>query len=120
MDARIQEVEGELRQLFDFDGYRLAAEATIIATNNSGIVQGMRAQDGRLFEIRAFVDRVEANTTTLHELSLESSDGWDLGTSVTVQDGQTLVLGSSPDGDRSGTLFLTVRAESVTTTEGPS
>lgn len=119
-DPRINDVEGELRRLFDFQGYRLAAEATIVATDNSDITQGMRSSDGRLFEIHAFVERVEANTTTLHNATLQTNDGWDLSTSVTVRDGQTLVLGTSPTGDQRGTLFLTVRAETVTNDEDPS
>jgi hypothetical protein len=34
-----------------------------------------------------------------------------LGTSVNVREGQTVVLGSSPQADGTATLFLTVRAQ---------
>lgn len=113
VDPRIGDVEAELRALFDFQGYRLAAEATILARDNTQIVQGMRGPGGQLFELRGFIERVERNTTGLYEVGFSSSDGWQLSTSVSIRDGQTLVLGTSPNGDRAGTLFLTVRAETA-------
>jgi hypothetical protein len=109
-DPRIAEVEEELRKLFQFRGYRLAAETTVTATNMSNIRQGMQAADGQ-FHLQAFVSRVGSDLTRLSDVMLSGEDGWSLGTSVNVRNGQTIVLGSSPMSGSSATLFLTVRAE---------
>jgi hypothetical protein len=109
-DPRIAQVEDQLRRLFPFQGYRLAGEATVTATDVTEFEQGLRASDG-LFLIRGTVYRAGEEVTRLESVSLTSEDGWRLETSVNVRAGQTIVLGSSPKEGSSATLFLTVRAE---------
>ncbi len=53
-DPRIAQVEDQLRRLFPFQGYRLAGEATVTATDVTEFEQGLRASDG-LFLIRGTV-----------------------------------------------------------------
>jgi len=110
-DPRIADVEVELRKLFQFRGYRLAGEATVLATDYAEIAQGMRASGGGLFELSGRVFRQDSETIRLADMMFTSDDGWSLRTSVNIRNGQTIVLGSSPKGDSSATLFLTVRAE---------
>lgn len=109
-DPRIAEVEVELRKLFQFQGYRLAAEAAVTAADGTEIMQGMRSSDG-LYEVSAHVRRTSSGQLRLADVNLHSSEGWALTTSVSLRAGQTIVLGSTPKGDSNATLFLTVRAE---------
>ena len=44
-------------------------------------------------------------------MNLSSQNGFQLGTSVNIRPGQTIVLGSAPKEGSTATLFLTVRAE---------
>lgn len=114
-DPRIEAVEAELRRLFQFRGYRLAAESTVLASDHASVSQGMRSADA-IYEVSANVDRLDAETTRLSPVWLSSDSNWQLTTSVTITNGQTIVLGTSPGGDRAGTLFLTVRADASTPT----
>lgn len=109
-DPRIAEVEVELRKLFQFRGYRLAAEAAVTAADGTDIMQGMRSSDG-LYEVSAQIHRTASGQLRLSDVNLHSSGGWALTTSVSLRAGQTIVLGSTPKGDSNATLFLTVRAE---------
>ncbi len=111
-DVRIAGVESELRKLFAFEGYRLAAESAVTATDGSSISQGMRT-DHSHYEVSADVRRLGDDQLRLSGVHFVSADGWALTTSVNVGPGQTIVLGSSPKGDSDATLFLTVRAERV-------
>jgi len=109
-DPRIAAVEDELRGLFQFRGYRLAGEAFVSASNGSNISQGMRVGDIN-YSIRGTVREHATGSIRLEDISLWSQeDQVALETTVTVVPGQTLVLGSSPRGGSSATLFLTVRA----------
>lgn len=109
-DPRIAEVEDELRKLFQFRGYRLAAEAFVSATDGSEIRQGMNATDG-IYEISGDVYRVAPGVMRLEGISLWAENGQGLETTVNIRPGQTIVLGSSPKEGSTATLFLTVRAE---------
>lgn len=109
-DPRIADVEVELRKLFQFRGYRLAAEAAVTAADGTDIMQGMRSPDGT-YEVSAQIRRTASGQLRLSDVNLHSSDGWALGTSVSLRAGQTIVLGSTPKSDSNATLFLTVRAE---------
>lgn len=111
-DARIADVEAELRNLFDFRGYRLGGEATVLASTRSDFFQGLRASD-RNYELSGGVEQAGGSAIRLSDLRLYSQDGWALETSVTVRTGQTIIVGSQPLEGSSATLFLTVRAEAV-------
>lgn len=107
-DPSIADVEEELRKLFRFQGYRLAGEATVVAADLAVIDQLIRAGDAS-YSLTAYVQRVGPDATRLEGVSLEGRNV-QLGTSVNVREGQTVVLGSSPQADGGATLFLTVRA----------
>lgn len=110
-DPRIAEVEAELRELFRFDGYRLAGEAFVTATDGSEVMQGLQGSDD-LYEVFARVYRISTTTIRLDEVRLEGrSLGVGLQTTVNIRPGQTLVLGSSPLAGSTTTLLLAVRAE---------
>lgn len=71
-------------------------------------LRDLRAGDAR-YSLTAHVSRVGPGATRLQDVSLVGRDV-QLGTSVNVREGQTVVLGSSPRRDGTATLFLTVRA----------
>jgi hypothetical protein len=107
-DPSIADVEEELRKLFRFQGYRLAGEATVAAADFANIDQLIRAGDAS-YSLTAHVSRVGPGATRLEDVMLVGRNV-QLGTSVSVREGQTVVLGSSPQADGTATLFLTVRA----------
>lgn len=107
-DPSIADVEEELRKLFRFQGYRLAGEATVVAADYADVHQLIRAGE-ESYSLEVSVSRVGPDATRLQDVSLVGR-GVQLGTSVNVRPGQTVVLGSSPRTDATGTLFLTVRA----------
>lgn len=117
-DARIADVEREMQKIFQFEGYRLAGEAFVSATDHSEITQGLKGTDDR-YEIRGVLYWLQAGVIRLEEISLSSRRGGAyLQTTVNIRPGQTLVLGSSPKEGSTATLLLTVRAEEVPTLPG--
>ena len=112
-DPRISQVEAELRRIFRFGGYRLAGEAMVSATSASDIDQRLRGPGGT-YIITAEVRRLSQGVVRLDDVMLWRSESERiLQTSVNIRPGQTLVLGSSPQGDAGATLLLTVRAEAM-------
>lgn len=112
-DEAIAEVETELRKIFQFRGYRLAAEGVVAATDQSTIQQVMRGPDD-LYELSGQVVWTGPSTLRLDGLALYAQRGeTHLTTTVNLRPGQTLVLGSSPKAGSNATLLLTVRAEEV-------
>lgn len=109
-DARIAEVEAELREIFQFRGYRLAGEATVTAADMAGVAQELRTPDAT-YQITGQIFSIGSDVTRLEDVSLMSGNALHLATSVNVRAGQTIVLGSSSKQDSSATLFLVVRAE---------
>ena len=109
-DERIAAVEEELRSIFQFEGYRLAGEAFVTATDGSEIQQGL----GGNHEVATRIYFVSAGTIRLDNVRLYSYEGGDrLTTTVNIRAGQTLVLGSASRVGEDVTLLLTVRAEEV-------
>ena len=95
-DPAIAEVEAELRKVFQFRGYRLAAEATISVTNYAEFHQRL-AGSNDVFQIEGNVDWTRGDLIHLENVRLVQQDAGDLlMTSMNVRPGQTLVLGSSP------------------------
>lgn len=117
-DPRIADVEDELRGIFQFQGYRLAAEAILAASDATEISQQLRSPDG-LYAITGAVYRLSQEVTRLDEITLwhERSDVV-LETTVSIRSGQTIVLGSAPKEGSTATLFLTVRAEPAASVDG--
>ena len=117
-DSRIAAVEEELRRVLQFQGYRLAGEGFVSTTDGSEVIQALQGSDD-LYEVRANVYWVGPTAIRLDEVRLLARDsGMGLTTTVNIQPGQTLVLGSSPKGQGStATLLLTVRAEEAASPE---
>lgn len=118
-DASIAEVEAALRELFRFRGYRLAAEAVVVGTADTGVRQQLGEGD-RLFSIEASLLSIpRQDSTGAVQLSVQlrqAGIGTLLETTVGVPLGQTMVIGTAPQlegrGDRAaGALILTVRPE---------
>lgn len=109
-DERIAAVEDQLRSIFQFQGYRLAGEAYVAATDASEIAQslnqGLRVE-GRVFSTGPGSFRVEVYLYSHEHGNL-------LTTTVNIRTGQTLVLGSAARVGNEPTLLLTVRADEVT------
>ena len=115
-DPRIAAVEGELRKLFQFVGYRLAGEATITTADGTDMSQHLTAADG-MFLVTGSVYRTDPTLIRLEEIVLWEDGERRLQTTINIRPGQTIVLGSSPKRGSSATLFLTVRAEEVSAGE---
>lgn len=116
-DARIAEVEEELRRVFQFRGYRLAGETLVTATDASNLQQELRSADGDYLITVGNVYSTAPGVVRLDEITLWAPDGEGrskrpaLQTTVNIRPGQTLVLGSSPKDGSTATLFLAVRAD---------
>lgn len=109
-DPRIADVEEQLRQVFQFRGYRLVGEAMVSATDGSRIEQGLGADHA----VAGHVYFTGPGIVRLEEVELYSYEGGDrLTTTVNVRPGQTLVLGSATKVGDDVTLLLTVRAEAT-------
>ena len=122
VDPRIADVTDELRRVFQFRGYRLVSEAVLVTSSESEIVQSMAVPESvRLgpryesFELSGDVRRLGASAVQLENIHLIALPigAQILQTTVNVQPGQTIVLGSSPTPGTgaTGALLLTVRAE---------
>ena len=110
-DPRIAPVEEELRKLFQFRGYRLAADAVLTVTDGSDIHQTLSGS-GETYQITGEVFWRTGGTAQLNQIRLwRGSNDVLLQTSVAVRPGQTLVLGTSPKKGSTATLLLTVHAE---------
>ena len=88
--------------MFQFQGYRLAGEGVVSATDGSEIGQTIQGTDD-LYEI----------TGEVYWMVPGQNSSVGLRTTVNTRPGQTLVLGASPKSGSSATLLLTVRAEEV-------
>ena len=114
-DPRISEVEAELRRIFRFVGYRLAGEAMVSATSASDLQQRFSGTEDT-YMITAEAQRLSPGVIRLEEVTLWGPVAGRqepiLQTSINIRPGQTLVLGSSPQGG-GATLLLTVRAEEL-------
>lgn len=110
-EPAIADVEEQLRQLFRFEGYRLAGEGVVSVANESSFRQSLTGPGDDAWEVMVSgtVYRT-GELTRLQEVTL-----WGPGplfeTSVNVRPGQTLVLGSARAPDGRGAVILTVRVE---------
>lgn len=120
-DERIQEVEAALRQLFRFEGYRLVAEAQMVAMEGS-VSRQILEESGRQFGISGRLEQVRAASTgsgtVVLSVELGTTEmGSAIQTTMAVPVGQTVVLGSAKPLD-APTLILTVRPELVPLPDG--
>jgi hypothetical protein len=111
-DPAIAGVEAELRKLFQFRGYRLAAQAMLTVTDGSDISQTLSGADGA-YVITGNASWRSGNATALQIRLWHGRGNVILETAVNVRPGQTLVLGTSPKEGSTATLLLTVHADSA-------
>jgi len=109
-DPAIADVEAELRKLFQFRGYRLAAQAMLTVTDGSDISQRLSGADGA-YLISGNASWRSGNATALQIQLWHGRSNVILETAVNVRPGQTLVLGTSPKEGSTATLLLTVHAD---------
>ncbi|MBI4546124.1 MAG: hypothetical protein HY703_13070 [Gemmatimonadetes bacterium] len=114
-DPALAQLEGTLRQLFRFKGYRLLAEALVQTQERSNISQRLAGAGGP-FHIRGGVGEVRSGARTTLELGVELqapqlAAGEILSTQVNIVEGQTVVLGTAQPDPRRGALILTVKAD---------
>jgi hypothetical protein len=116
VDPRIADLETELRKLFRYDGYRLAAEAMVTGTARSVIEQsiGGDIRQGSGYSLGVDIGEVrmigESGYVALN-VHLRSPYGGGLGTRINARTGQTLVIGNARLQEGSGTIILAVRPE---------
>lgn len=114
-DPRIAAVEDELRNYFQFGGYRLVGETLVTAADGAEVRQSFLGAD-RYPRLHAQAHWSGPATVRLEEVALWTSMAETaFTTTVNVRAGQTVVLGSAPRSGDQPTLLLTVTAE---TTEG--
>ena len=113
-DPAIADVEGALRKLFRFKGYRLVAEAAAGGIAGSRILQRISG-DGGPYTIQASILDVrgagDSASVRLETQLFAPGLGPVLTTTVTLRSGQTGVLGNAQMNSRQGTLILAVRPE---------
>ncbi|HSJ15597.1 MAG TPA: hypothetical protein VK939_14335 [Longimicrobiales bacterium] len=113
-DPAMADVEGALRELFRFRGYRLVGEAIINGEANSTMKQRMLVRDEVPVELTIEVPAVRRGSggkAVEMRLSMDVQGRSALSTAVTIPDGQTVVLGSARPVPNVGTLILVVRPE---------
>lgn len=109
-DPAIADVETELRKLFQFRGYRLAAQAMVTLANGSHVAQTLTGVGGS-YELEGRAAWQQPSAMGL-EVQLRTERGVPiLETTVNIRPGQTLVLGTSPKEGSTATLLLTVHAD---------
>jgi hypothetical protein len=115
-DPAIAEVVNELRSLFRFEGYRLLGEALVTLATGSEYEQSFSQRflgTDELFTVEAAAQLFGPGAVRLSPVKLwrDSYDGL-LETSVTVADGQTVVIGGGKALEGGRSFILTVKAES--------
>jgi hypothetical protein len=117
-DPAIAEIESELRNLFRYEGYRLAAEAVVSGAAQSQVEQAIggdvRQGEGYLLAVDIGEIRTigESGYVALN-VHLRSPYSGGLATRINARTGQTIVLGNAKLGEGSGTTILAVRPEFV-------
>ena len=95
-DPEILAVTTELRKLFRFDGYRLVTKSVLNATAwpHSNVRQRVSDDAGRSYLISADVESNGSNVRLVVTLGSEN-EGNLIAASVNLQDGKTVVLGTT-------------------------
>ena len=110
-DTSIARIEGVLRNLFRFRGYRVVADAYLTTKEKSEASQTIIGADGVRYSIGVGVGEVlrrEGKASAEIRSSLAVATEPILSTTVNVPDGQVVVLGTArPDAQR-GALILVV------------
>ena len=123
-DASIGEVDGELRRLLRFNGYRRVSEATAMVAEANRFRSTMSSPELGDFTVEGSTRYVRGGRVSL-EISLESGTGTPtivgggivqmpkplLSTSLSIPLGQTVVLGTAAGDKGVAALILTLRLE---------
>ncbi|HEY5491004.1 MAG TPA: hypothetical protein VIK25_07385 [Gemmatimonadaceae bacterium] len=122
-DPRIGEVEGELRSLLKFNGYRRLAEATSVVAETQNFTSTMAAADRTEFTVDGGVKTVRDGRVGIGISLRSGTKGMMIGvptspdtrqllsTTLTVPVGQTVVLGTAAGDKGMVALILTVKPE---------
>jgi len=118
VDSSISEIETELRKLFKFRGYKLAAEAYVGGTEGSSIQQVIGPQgDPRVqWILSARIHRVRArgdSGTILMTVGVHNPVAGAIETDINARAGQTVVVGNAQLLQGGGTVILAVTPELV-------
>lgn len=113
-DSSIADVVAALHQLFRYRGYRLLADAYIQTTEGQASSQQLATSAGMRYTLIAVAGRVSTDSAGAPTVSIEThlrDPGHRdvLGSTVTVQSGHTLVIGSARPDPRQGALILVLR-----------
>jgi hypothetical protein len=117
-DPAIEDVTRVLRDLFRFEGYRLAAEAVVRSSAYGEISQVVHGSDGTRYSINGEVRDITIDDAGRSAASLELTL-WvtqsipALDTSVNVPSGQLVVLGTTRPRADGPTLILVVQPEVI-------
>lgn len=122
-DSRIGEVDGELRRLLKFNGYRRVGEATSVVSETQGFTSTMSTTDLFDFTVDGSVKNVRDGRLSIAIQLRSGTTGLIMGvptsptarqllsTTLTVPMGQTVVLGTAAADHGFAALILTVRPE---------
>jgi len=122
-DPGIGEVEGELRRLLKFNGYRRLAEATSVVAETQGFTATMSAADRTEYTVDGGVKSVRDGRVGIGISLRSGTTGMMMGvptsrdtrqllsTALTIPLGQTVVLGTAAGDKGMAALILTVRPE---------
>ena len=113
-DTAIAAVEGVLRELFKFEGYRLAAESLMNARAFSSNAQALMGPNEIPLLLEVEVHRViavEGKKAVELKVTLRGYGLVMLATQVTVPAGQTVVLGTANPDPKVKAMILVVRPE---------
>jgi len=118
VDSSISAIETELRKLFKFRGYRLAAEAYVGGTEGSSIEQVIGPQgDSRVqWVLSARIHRVRArgdSGTILMTVGVRNPIAGGIETDINARSGQTVIVGNAQLLQGGGTVILAVTPELV-------
>lgn len=113
-DPEIAEVEDALRQLFRFEGYRLAGEVMVHGTEGNEVFQEFDVPDLGPSAIEAMIRDVRTDSSggsVQLEMRFHAGSRTVFGTTVRVRAGQTAVLGRTPSAVGDHNIILAVKTE---------
>ncbi len=112
-DPAIADVQQALQQVFRFSGYRLGGEAVVRVRAPSALRQQVMIGDEPYLldgTVNRVLESADGNAADLG-VRLSGPSGELLSTSVTIPDGQVVVVGSARSQAAGRTLILVVRAQ---------
>lgn len=120
-DSSIADVEGALRELFRFRGYRLAADGYLTGTERSTVSQaiGGTGHYAVVVDIGEVSRGADQPVVMLRTRLTAAGYGNVLESGIAVPNGQTVVLGSARPDPSKGAIILVVRPAIATVGQSP-